>query len=147
MSEYSKSTFINFAISYNPRLMDIILSSLNLVIGSTYPLYLWNYPFLTSSFKVLFPHFLPPDFSQKFPKNKFLGIFRIFLECFWENTMSKGNPLYSPKGKIEYSLFPFPPLFFLCYFLDNFLMISKRLVLGCPQNISRIPLLDRILED
>ena len=46
---------------------------------------------------------------------------------FWENTISRNNSLYPPKDKIEYSLFPFPPLFFLWYFPDYFLMITSNI--------------------
>ena len=51
-----------------------------------------------------------------------------FYQHFRASVLSKGNSLYSSKGKIEYSLFPFPPLFFLCYFPDYFLLITSDII-------------------
>ncbi len=53
------------------------------------------------------------------PRKAFIyGLFRNF-------SISRDNSIYPPKDKIEYSLFPFPPLFFIWYFPDYFLMITS----------------------
>jgi hypothetical protein len=70
---------------------------------------------LGNVFGKIFGNPQPIDFTG------FVGIFMAFIfpkkklpkTGFYDITISKDNSLYPPKDKIEYSLFPFPPLFFL----------------------------------